>query len=122
MATINKRKICQKHGIYNAEESKQCPLCKKQNDKTYDTQIRSKDKMKIYNSKRWKQIRDKVRIRDNFMCQECLRNGIETIGIECDHIIELEDDITKAYDIDNIELLCVACHTKKTHKEREKRK
>ena len=121
MATINKRKICPSHGIYDAIENKQCPLCKKQNDKTYDNTLRAKDRQKIYNTKRWKQVRDTVRVRDCFMCQECKRNGIDTIGVECDHIVELSDDVSKAYDVDNVELLCVSCHSKKTEIEKQNR-
>ena len=121
MAKINKKRICNAHGIYDSIENKQCPLCKKQHDKTYDTTMRSKDRMRIYNTKRWKQLRDYVRVRDSFLCQECLRNGIETIGVECDHIIELTDDVSKAYDADNVQLLCVSCHSKKTEREKQKR-
>lgn len=121
MATINKKRICNAHGIYDSIENTSCPLCKKRNDNTYDTTIRAKDRAKIYNSRKWKQVRDYVRVRDNFLCQACLRNGIDTIGVECDHIIELSDDISNAYDSENVELLCVSCHCKKTEKEKQNR-
>ena len=123
MATINKKLICNKcQSFYNAIENPNgCQQCKKVADKTYDKQLRAKDRQKIYNSKRWKQVRDYVRVRDNFLCQECLRNGIETIGVECDHMVELSDDISKAYDADNVELLCVSCHRKKSELEKQNR-
>lgn len=121
MPQINKRKICNKHGFYDAIENASCPKCKKQSNKTYDSTMRSKDRAKIYNSKKWKVVREKAIIRDNMMCQECLRNGIHTQGKEVDHIIELSDRPDLAYDLDNLEYLCVPCHRKKTEKEKNKR-
>lgn len=77
--------------------------------------------MKIYNCKKWRDLRDFIRLRDSFLCQECLRNGIETIGEEVDHIVELEDDMSLAYDADNLELKCKKCHSLKTAREKDKR-
>lgn len=115
---INKKLCIKCDSFYSADR---CPKCTKQDNKTYSKYIRAKDRQKIYNCKRWKDLRDFVRLRDSFLCQECLKNGIETEGKEVDHIIELEDDISLAYDADNLQLLCVPCHQKKTAKEREKR-
>lgn len=112
MATINKKRICNAHGIYDSIENTSCPLCKKRNDKTYDTTIRAKDRAKIYNSKRWKQVRELVLLRDDMMCQPCKAKGIDTIATEVHHIQELKDRIDLAYDIDNLESICHSCHMK----------
>lgn len=121
MPTINKTKLCPKHGFYNAIESPQCPKCKKTSDKTYDTTMRAKDRAKIYNSKKWKDIRVKALVRDEMMCCECKRNGIDTLGEEVDHVKELQDYPELAFELDNLEYLCKPCHSKKTKLEKKER-
>lgn len=85
------------------------------------------EKRKFYDSKEWRNLRQKVLERDNFECQECKRNGyvnIDTyeysesakrkkIKIVVDHIKELEHYPELALDIDNLETLCVTCHNVK---------
>lgn len=84
-------------------------------------------KRKFYDSKEWKWLREKVKRRDNYECQECKRNGyvsIDTneysesarrkkIALVVDHIKELEEYPELALDMDNLETLCVECHNKK---------
>jgi len=119
MPFINRTKRCNVHGIYR--NSNTCPLCITRNQKHYDKHMRSKDRKKIYNTKRWKDIRIKAMVRDNFLCQHCLKDGKEVRGQEMDHQIELMDDISLAYDINNLVYLCRTCHRIKTEKERKKR-
>lgn len=138
MPVINKRKICPKHGFYNAIDNKSCPQCKKQSDKSYDKTLRAQDRKKIYNSKKWAVVREKAMIRDNMMCEECMRNGIITQGKEVDHIIELSDiknlfdsqgnintsnkeAMELAFGQSNLQFLCDSCHSKKSYEERLKR-
>lgn len=118
MPTINKKKICNKHGIYQGDR---CPKCATIDNKTYDKTMRAKDRKKIYNSNRWKKVRLEAMIRDDFMCCECRRNGIDTQGKEVDHVKELKDNIELAYDVNNLEYLCVPCHRAKTEKEKRNR-
>ena len=113
--------MCNKHGFYNATESPQCPKCKKVSNKTYDTTMRSKDRAKIYNSKKWKDIRVKAMVRDEFMCVTCRKNDIDTEAEEVDHIIELQDRPDLAYELDNLQSLCKPCHSKKTKLEKQNR-
>lgn len=122
MPIINRKKLCPKHGIYNAIESPQCPKCKKVSNKTYDTTMRAKDRSKIYNSKKWKDVRVKALVRDEFMCVSCRKNNIDTQAEEVDHIIELQDRIDLAFELDNTQSLCRPCHSKKTHEEKQNRR
>ena len=115
MPTINKKKICGRHGFYNAIESPQCPKCKKVSNKTYDTSMRAKDRSKIYNSKRWKEVRVKAMVRDSCMCGPCKKEGVDTIATEVHHIKELKDRPDLAFDLDNLESICHACHMKNHH-------
>ena len=83
--------------------------------------MRSKDRKKIYNSKRWKTVRLQALIRDNFMCVICKAENKETVAKEVDHIKELKDRPDLAYDLDNLQSTCRSCHFKKTRAERYKR-
>lgn len=67
-------------------------------------------KKSFYASRRWQRIRQAVLKRDNYLCQNCLRFGIKTQAEHVHHKIHLEDDVTKAFDMDNLISLCRACH------------
>lgn len=94
---------------------------------------RDKRYQKLLNAKRWKEVKAFVRQRANGLCERCRREGIEagilpdgyiTPGVDCHHKIPVESanpDIPGemerlAYDVNNIELLCIPCHIK-THQE-----
>lgn len=48
--------------------------------------------------------------RDNWLCQECLRQGRITPATEAHHIIPLEERPDLALDVSNGEGLCWSCH------------
>jgi 5-methylcytosine-specific restriction protein A len=122
MATINKVRLCSRHSFYNtADNPNGCPLCRKESNKVYDTTIRSEERKKIYNSKRWKEVRELAILRDEFQCVECKKLGINTKFEEVDHIVELSDDITLAYNLNNLQCLCKKHHREKTEREKKKR-
>jgi len=92
------------------------------------TQYKTREqKRKFYDSKEWKQLREFIKQRDNYECQECKRKGYVTvdtneyserakrkkIALVVDHIKPLEDYPELALDPDNLETLCVRCHNKK---------
>ena len=92
---------------------------------------RSKAYQRLLNSKRWAEVKRKVWQRDGGLCERCKRDGIAergvpyiTPGVDCHHIVPVEsanpDDPQAmerlAYDVNNIELLCIPCHIK-THQE-----
>ncbi|MGM8215166.1 HNH endonuclease [Bacillaceae bacterium W0354] len=84
-------------------------------------------KRKFYDSQSWKRLREFIKKRDNYECQECKRKGRVTvdtneysesakrkkIALVVDHIKELEDYPELALDEDNLETLCVNCHNQK---------
>ena len=111
MPIINRIRLCNKHNFYDSiVYPNGCPKCKQESNKDYDTNIRAKDRKKIYNDKKWLDIREVALIRDNLLCQECLRKGIYTEAKIVHHIVELKDDITKAYELDNLESICHKHH------------
>jgi 5-methylcytosine-specific restriction protein A len=70
------------------------------------------------NDKRWKLLRAEVFKRTNGLCELCLKEGIYTPGVDVHHIRPVEQAKTVqemerlAYDPNNCQLLCVACHIK----------
>jgi len=90
----------------------------------YDTVRNREDKQyrEIYHSTRWRKLRRQVLLRDDYMCLACLKEGRYRTAEVADHIVELRDDISKAYDMDNLQSLCHECHNRKTRQEAERRK
>lgn len=70
----------------------------------------------IRNRYRWRRTREAVRERDNNICQLCLRNykgalrPYEYEGLEIHHIIPIEEDENKAFDMQNLITLCKVHH------------
>jgi 5-methylcytosine-specific restriction enzyme A len=83
-------------------------------------------KRKFYDSGSWKQLREVIKKRDNYECQECKRQGRVTndtyeysesakrkkIQLVVHHIKELEHHPKLALDIHNLETVCVDCHNR----------
>jgi 5-methylcytosine-specific restriction endonuclease McrA len=86
---------------------------------------RDKRYQKLLNSPRWAEVKRIVWQRAGGLCERCKRDGFITAGVDCHHIKPVEGAHTvdgpdgmkaRAYNPENIELLCVACHIK-THQE-----
>ena len=85
---------------------------------------RDKRYQKLLNSKRWAEVKRVVWQRAGGLCERCRREGLIRAGVDCHHKVPVEsanpDDPQAmerlAYDVGNIELLCVPCHIK-THQE-----
>lgn len=81
---------------------------------------RDKQYQKLLNAKAWWEVKRVVWARAEGLCERCRREGFITPGVDCHHKIPVEsvspDDPVAmrriAYDVDNIELLCVPCHIK----------
>ncbi|CAH7477098.1 putative enzyme [Vibrio chagasii] len=76
---------------------------------------------KIYDTARWKRLSIKKRTIDPF-CEDCWDNGTEKQADLVDHIVEISDDIEKAYLYTNLRSLCYGCHARKTADEQQRRK
>ena len=77
---------------------------------------------KLLNSKRWAEVKRFVWQRAGGLCEQCRREGLIRGGVDCHHKTPVESAKTEqemerlAYDVGNIELLCIPCHIK-THQE-----
>ena len=65
---------------------------------------------KITRTRRWKALRLEILRRDGFACVKCGARG----RLEVDHIEPVRRAPERAYDPDNLQSLCAACHTRKT--------
>ncbi|MCD2252720.1 HNH endonuclease [Listeria marthii] len=76
--------------------------------------MRKRDKLdQLYSSKRWRNVRLQALKRDLFLCQCCKQQE----GNIVHHIIHLRADLTKAYELSNLETVCASCHSQ-LHPER----
>ena len=66
----------------------------------------------------WRRLRDEVMSRDDYVCQECARNGRLTPATEVDHIINIASGGTD--NMTNLEAICSNCHKIKTQNESKK--
>ncbi|AQL56425.1 HNH endonuclease [Abyssicoccus albus] len=103
---------CEKHIHLKQESNQKYDFIRNREDREY---------RKIYQSGRWKKLRHQALVRDGFMCQKCLDIGIYNRAEVVDHIIELKDDISRAFDMDNLQSLCVKHHNEKTLEEKKRR-
>lgn len=70
----------------------------------------------LYSSREWRQLIARIKNERGRFCQRC-GSANRVAG---DHVRELRDG-GAAFDESNIELLCAACHNRKTHAERARR-
>lgn len=82
---------------------------------------RKAERQEVYNTKRWKTLRDEMRMRQP-LCQDCLQKGIIKPMEEVHHIksfcakgISPEEKEKRAYDINNLVCLCKDCHIRRHH-------
>ena len=68
------------------------------------------------NRRRWAIVREQVRQRDGYRCQDCGKAGF----LEVDHIIPLGEG-GAYYDPNNLQCLCRPCHFKKSAAELQER-
>ena len=73
-----------------------------------------------YDTKRWAIKRKQILKRDGYACQECKRYGRNRDASAVHHIKPVETHPGLAFDKNNLESLCAACHNKK-HPEKIKK-
>lgn len=66
----------------------------------------------ILNSQRWKNKREKILKRDNYICQICKMYGKTTQAKIVHHIKSFDDYPDLAFDDNNLLSLCEKCHNK----------
>lgn len=90
-----------------------CEKCKKIITKHKKQQITEKVKEadKYTKTAKWQSLRKEIIIRDKGCCVLCFKRGrIEYRKLQVHHIVKRVDDITLAYERDNLVTLCRTCH------------
>ena len=78
----------------------------------------AKDKQDIYNSKEWKELRILKLRSTRGLCEECLKEKVNTQAYCVHHIVPIETARTKeemkrlAFDEHNLMSLCRSCHAR----------
>lgn len=76
------------------------------------------ERQKIYSTQQWKKL-SKAYLMMHPLCEECLKAGKVTPAVHVHHIVSFmtaSDELKRlelALDSNNLEALCVACHTAK---------
>lgn len=113
---------CKAHGCKALTREGYCPDHKhvqQEETKHYNKHSRNKTITSFYKSTDWKRTRELVLLRDNRLCQRCLREHRFTPADMVHHIVEVKQDWSKRLDLSNLESLCNACHNK-VHGDRNK--
>lgn len=92
-------------------DKKYCKEHKGSSHKKYDA-TRDEATKDFYSGSEWRKVRKQALIRDGWICQECLKHGLITNADTVHHIIEVKDDFSKRYDIDNTLSICRGCHNR----------
>lgn len=67
----------------------------------------------VYSTKRWERLRFLAKRRDGFACVKCGALA----ALECDHVVSIRRAPERAYDLENLQTLCISCHSAKTNAE-----
>lgn len=67
----------------------------------------------FYKTAQWKAVRKLAKDRDGWRCVKCGARG----RLEVDHIKPIRSAPELVFDLDNLQTLCVPCHSKKTREE-----
>lgn len=65
---------------------------------------------KVTRGPRWKALRMQALDRDGWACVQCGQRR----RLECDHILPVRDRPDLSYTLSNLQILCGACHARKT--------
>lgn len=85
----------------------------------------AEERKKFYKSNAWQVTRQLVLERDNYECVECRKNGKVFTDkhrpdkhkrLDIDHIKSLEHHPHLAFELDNLQTLCIRCHNIKENR------
>lgn len=101
-------------------EGTYCEKHKGERERYYDKYVRDQESRKLYQSKEWQRVRQYVIAKGKGLCVRCLANKQFIKFDVVDHIIPVQVDWSRRLDPDNCQLLCHACHNRKTNEDIER--
>ncbi|WP_197714428.1 HNH endonuclease [Altererythrobacter sp. B11] len=72
----------------------------------------------VYRTMRWKTLRALAKRRDGWACVQC---GARGARLDADHIKPIRTHPHLAFDLANLQTLCIGCHSQKTSREKTRR-
>ncbi|QHM79009.1 hypothetical protein DBK22_00846 [Bacillus velezensis] len=96
-------RYCEAHKTQQQEETKH-----------YNKNSRNKTTTSFYKSTAWKRTRQLALIRDNYLCQHCLKDHCFTPADMVHHIVEVKQDWSKRLDMKNLESCVTSVTTRLT--------
>lgn len=102
------------------------PTISKPKKKTQQNSIVRQERIKVYNSVRWRRIRD-IKLATDPLCERCAEAGITRAAEDVHHVVSFMSTTNPekrkflAYDYSNLQSLCKKCH-QEIHNSNEHRK
>lgn len=100
---IRDGRFCIKHQNENQKQ-------RRERDQYYDEHVRNQKAKTFYKSRAWQAARRRALIRDNYLCQDCLKECRITQADTVHHRVEISKDWSRRLDINNLVSLCASCH------------
>lgn len=93
----------------------------KKNKSIQKVDFKRKERQRIYQSERWKQLRI-AKLMQSPLCEICLAKGITKPAVDVHHVDSFMNysgtrQLQAAYNFDNLQSLCKECHSE-VHKNR----
>lgn len=91
---------------------------KPKKDRNRRNELKRRERTKIYNSQRWRDLRAWKMLNDT-LCEECSRQGRVKAAEDVHHIVSFmstDDPVRRnriAYDYNNLMSVCKECHAKR---------
>ncbi len=104
---------CPAVGCRELTRGGRCDNHKREQRRTYEGSDERLADQRFYNSTRWKRARA-VKLGREPLCEEHLKQKRTVVATQVHHKISRKERPDLAYDIDNLESLCVSCHSKET--------
>lgn len=90
---------------------------KERRRKAYEKQPERKADNAFYKTARWIAFRKyAMSLLENVLCRACKEQGRIVPATQCDHIKPRKEHPELAYEIENVQGLCLACHKAKTNR------
>ena len=94
-----------------------CPRHRKQQRRQHEGSAERLADQAFYNRARWKRLRA-VKLNAEPLCERCKQQGRTTVAVHVHHVQPRKARPDLAYNYDNLESLCIHCHSKESMTER----
>ena len=119
------KKPCKHPGCPNLTDGSYCEAheraAKAEAARAYNQNSRDKELQGFYNSPAWRRLR-KLKLQRNPVCEICYAAGRVTGAVIVDHIRAVRDCPEDRLSMDNLQSVCLSCHSRKTRKEEAARR